>query len=142
MTQVVSDLPAGKYLLTVRAKSSGAIPTFFISGNGVQQNITHPNGVFGNGWDENSVTFTVGNSCQATILLKAEKESDGTVGHWFKIDNFRLTRYPKMPTFVSDVRRSIIPDANDNIYDLMGRRLGGIPSSGFYIRGGKKFFVP
>ena len=61
---------------------------------------------------------------------------------WFKIDNFRLTRYPQMPTFVSDVRRSIIPDANDSIYDLMGRRLGGIPSSGFYIRGGKKFFVP
>ena len=92
MTQVVSDLPAGRYLLTVRAKSSGAIPTFFISGNGVQQNITHPNGVFGNGWDDNSVTFTVGNSCQATILLKAQKESDGTVGHWFNADNFRLVR--------------------------------------------------
>ena len=39
-------------------------------------------------------------------------------------------------------RQSLSPDAADSIYDLMGRRLGGIPSSGFYIRGGKKFFVP
>jgi len=92
LEQVVSGLPAGKYLLTVRAKSSGAIPTFFISGNGVRQNITHPNGVFGNGWDDTSVEFTVGSDGEATIFLKAQKESEGTVGHWFNADNFRLVR--------------------------------------------------
>jgi hypothetical protein len=89
-----------------------------------------------------------------TISVSFEQEEDNipvTIGvstegapaeTWFKIDNFRLTRYPQMPTFVSDVRRSLNTDATDSIYDLMGRRLGGIPSSGFYIRGGKKYFVP
>lgn len=92
MSQTISDLPTGKYLLTVRAKSSGDIPTFYISGNGKQQIITHPNGVFGNGWDDTSVLFTVGADGEATIELQAEKEYDAYTGHWFSADNFRLVR--------------------------------------------------
>jgi hypothetical protein len=88
-----------------------------------------------------------------TISVYFEQEEDNspvTIGvstegapaeTWFKIDNFRLTRYPQMPTFVSDVRASLPQADADSIYDLTGRRLSGIPSSGFYIRGGKKFFV-
>lgn len=89
-----------------------------------------------------------------TVSVSFEQEEDNrpvTIGvstgdapaeTWFKIDNFRLTRYPQMPTFISALSSRREPVANDNIYDLMGRHLNGIPASGFYIRGGKKFFVP
>lgn len=92
MQQVISDLPVGKYLLTVRARSSGTVPTLYISGNGMQQDITNPNGVFGNGWDDTSVLFTVGANKEAIIRLQAQKESDGTMYRWYNADNFRLVR--------------------------------------------------
>ena len=31
--------------------------------------------------------------------------------------------------------------SDDVVYDLMGRRLSGKPASGYYIQGGKKYFV-
>lgn len=34
-----------------------------------------------------------------------------------------------------------VPDANAPIYDLMGRHLQRKPASGYYIQGGKKYFV-
>ena len=33
------------------------------------------------------------------------------------------------------------PDANASIYDLSGRQLSKKPARGYYIRGGKKYYV-
>jgi hypothetical protein len=47
------------------------------------------------------------------------------------------------PTAVEELKSKKILKANDNapIYDLMGRRLTEKPASGYYIQGGKKYFV-
>ena len=47
------------------------------------------------------------------------------------------------PTAVEEVKSNKALKANENapIYDLMGRRLIGKPASGYYIQGGKKYFV-
>lgn len=111
LEQVVSDLPTGKYLLTVRARSSGTVPTLYISGNGVQQNITHPNGVFGNGWDDTSVLFEVGGDGTATIRLQAQKESDGTKSRWYNADNFRLVRVGDLDAVAMNENTSYTPVA-------------------------------
>ena len=47
------------------------------------------------------------------------------------------------PTAVEEVKSNKSLKANENapIFDLMGRRLQQKPASGYYIQGGKKFFV-
>jgi hypothetical protein len=47
------------------------------------------------------------------------------------------------PTAVEELKSNKTSKANKNapIYDLMGRRLQQKPASGYYIQGGKKFFV-
>ena len=47
------------------------------------------------------------------------------------------------PTAVEELKSNKTLKANDNapIYDLMGRRLQQKPASGYYIQGGKKYFV-
>lgn len=47
------------------------------------------------------------------------------------------------PTAVEEVKSNKTIKANENapIFDLMGRRLQQKPASGYYIQGGKKFFV-
>lgn len=92
MSQTVSDLTPGKYFLTVSTRSSGTLQTFYISGNGTQQAITNPTDVFGNGWDDTSVLFTVGAAGTAEILLYGKKANAGDTGRWFSADNFRLVR--------------------------------------------------
>ena len=47
------------------------------------------------------------------------------------------------PTAVEELKSKKILKANENapIYDLNGRRLTEKPKSGYYIQGGKKYFV-
>ena len=48
-----------------------------------------------------------------------------------------------VPTTVHELKSNKALKANENvpIYDLMGRRLQQKPASGYYIQGGKKYFV-
>jgi len=50
---------------------------------------------------------------------------------------------PIDPLDVKEVKtdKAAVPDENAPIYDLMGRRLTEKPASGYYIQGGKKYFV-
>jgi hypothetical protein len=50
---------------------------------------------------------------------------------------------PDGPEAVEELKSEVAPEAEVNapIYDLMGRRLQQKPASGYYIQGGKKFFV-
>jgi hypothetical protein len=47
------------------------------------------------------------------------------------------------PTAVEELKSNKSLKANENapIFDLMGRRLQQKPTNGYYIQGGKKFFV-
>ena len=90
LTQTISNLPAGSYLLTVTARKSANLSTLNLVANGESAAITNPNGVFGNSWDDTSVEFSVGSDGQATISINADKEYDGNTGRWFSADNFRL----------------------------------------------------
>jgi hypothetical protein len=67
------------------------------------------------------------------------------------IDAYRVTSpwskfgqiLPIDPLDVKEVKtdKTTVPDENAPIFDLMGRRLTEKPASGYYIQGGKKFFV-
>lgn len=90
LNQTVSGLPRGKYLLTVTSRSSGDFSYLRIIGNGINQVVTNPYNVFGNGWDDTSVEFTVGAAGTATIEFAGN--NGGSKYKWFSVDNFRLVR--------------------------------------------------
>ncbi len=148
ISQTLATLPKGRYTLSVDMQASNRAAAVRLGRQYIFAGTEK--GYFA---DQLSTAGEGDTYPMQTISVYFEQEEDNspvTIGvstegapaeTWFKIDNFRLTRYPQMPTFVSDVRASLPQADADSIYDLTGRRLSGIPSSGFYIRGGKKFFV-
>lgn len=92
LSQTVTSLPAGKYLLTVCSRSeTGSILTLSANEKNVTgTSIGSTGGVFGNGWNDTSLLCMVGNNGTANISLTGTK---GSADHpWFSADNFRLVR--------------------------------------------------
>ncbi len=92
MSQTVTGLSAGRYLLTVCSRiTSGA--TMTMSANGVDiacpQSAGTP-GTFGNGWEDTSLLFTVGN--EGTAEISMTMNNNNAFHHWFNFNNFRLVR--------------------------------------------------
>jgi len=113
LEQTVSGLPSGKYLLTVTSRSSGNLNSFYISANGSRQTITNPYNVFGNGWDDTSVEFTVGKA--GTAAIEFAGNNGGASNKYFSVDNFRLVRIGNLDavTLDEDETASIVAKTAD-----------------------------
>ncbi len=89
MTRTV-EIPAGKYLLTVKARGAVDLTEYTLSIAGETINLPHANGgsngVFGNGWEDASIEFESDGKAQTLeIIAKSELNQQ-----WFSMNDFRL----------------------------------------------------
>ena len=86
------EVPAGKYLLTVKARGSVALTEYTLSIAGKTIDLPHANGssngVFGNGWEDASIEFESDGKAQ-TLEVIAKSE---TYQQWMSMNDFRLVQ--------------------------------------------------
>ena len=91
MTRTV-EIPAGKYLLTVKARGAVDLTVYTLSIAGETINLPHANGgsngVFGNGWEDASVEFESDGTAQ-TLEVIAQSTANQ---QWFSMNDFRLVQ--------------------------------------------------
>ena len=91
MTRTV-EIPAGKYLLTVKARGAVDLTEYTLSIAGETINLPHANGgsngVFGNGWEDASIEFESDGKAQTLeIIAKSDLNQQ-----WFSMNDFRLVQ--------------------------------------------------
>lgn len=122
MTRSV-ELPAGTYLLTVKARGAVALTEYTLSIAGETIDLPHANGgtngVFGNGWEDASVEFDAdGKPLTLEIIAKSTENQQ-----WMSINDFRLVQL----SFNADAYASTSEDykaLNDAIASAEDKELG------------------
>lgn len=91
MTRSV-EIPAGRYLLTVKARGAQDLTVYTLSIAGETINLPHANGgsngVFGNGWEDASIEFE---SDGTALTLEVIAQSTANQ-QWFSMNDFRLVQ--------------------------------------------------
>ena len=86
------EIPAGEYLLTVKARGAADLTVYTLSIGGVTISLPHANaasgGVFGNGWEDASVEFTADGTPQTLTVVATSTAYQ----QWISINDFRLVR--------------------------------------------------
>lgn len=84
-------LPAGEYLLTVKARGNGTTTYKVIAGDEETDisTIGNTGGVFGRGWNDYSVEFELDSDGDITLGVQMET---GSSSNWLSFGNFRLMR--------------------------------------------------
>ena len=104
MTRTVA-VPAGKYLLTVKARGAVDLTEYTLSIAGETINLPHANGgsngVFGNGWEDASVEFTSDGTDQTLEIIAKSTANQ----QWMSINDFRLVQL--------ELNSSVYADADD-----------------------------
>lgn len=106
MTQNVSGLKSGKYLLTVAARGDASLNNLTLTAGSKSINlpVQTPKNVFGNNWDDYSIETIVDNSGNLNIKI----EGKTTKSHaWFSFNNFRLVRLSEAVTLDEDVYNAV-----------------------------------
>lgn len=103
LSQTVSGLAAGKYIVTVKARASQDLSYMYVRING--NNATHINaigntgGVFDRGWNDYTTEFTVGDDGQVIIAVGHYKpDGVNNKGGWFGFGDVRLVRLSEAVT--------------------------------------------
>ena len=135
-------LPAGRYQLTAVGRSSQDVALTLIGGEATAEmaHINATDGLFNRGWEQTSVEFELTEETAVSIGVRGVTN---VLHNWMSFSDFRLVQFPVGWTGIGEVKSEAEPEATDNapIYDLTGRRLTEKPASGYYIQGGKKYFV-
>lgn len=91
MTRTV-EVPAGTYLLTVKARGAVDLTEYTLSIAGLTINLPHANGgsngVFGNGWEDASIEFESDGTAQMLEVIAKSTASQ----QWFSMNDFRLVQ--------------------------------------------------
>lgn len=113
LSQTVSGLAAGKYIVTVKARASQDLSYMYVRING--NNATHINaidnagGVFDRGWSDYTTEFTVGDDRQVIIAVGHYKpDGVNNKGGWFGFGDVRLVRLSEAVT---------LDEAADNVIE-------------------------
>ena len=113
LSQTVSGLAAGKYIVTVKARASQDLSYMYVRING--NNATHINaidntgGVFDRGWSDYTTEFTVGDDGQVIIAVGHYKpDRVNNKGGWFGFGDVRLVRLSEAVT---------LDEAADNVIE-------------------------
>ena len=100
--QTISNLPAGKYMLTVTARANTtANATFWVfAGNqsAAIQRIGNTGGVFDRGWNDTSVEFTLSETSDVNIGVQSGNGRD----LWWSATRFRLVKFPTPEVTISE----------------------------------------
>lgn len=113
LSQTVSELAAGKYIVTVKARASEDLSYMYVRING--NNATYINaigntgGVFDRGWSDYTTEFTVGDDRQVIIAVGHYKpDGVNNKGGWFGFGDVRLVRLSEAVT---------LDEAADNVIE-------------------------
>ena len=134
-------LPAGKYQLTAIGRSERDVALTLFAGDETAEmaHISSVGGLFNNGWEQTSLEFELTGN---TIVSIGVRGVTSLIHNWMSFSNFRLVQFPEGYDAINSLTaEKTIVDANAPIYDLNGRRLTEKPKSGYYIQGGKKYYV-
>lgn len=121
-------IPAGKYLLTAKARASSNV-TFTMEAGGKSVNLPHignSGNVFNNGWGDASLVFDTNGS--VTILVTA---SSSTQYEWFSIADFRLMLLPTPDVTISETSATAPEKGYANV--TLTRTLKGGQWNGFSV---------
>lgn len=112
LSQTVSGLAAGKYIVTVKARASQDLSYMYVRING--NNATHINaigntgGVFDRGWSDYTTEFTVGDDGQVIIAVGHYKpDRVNNKGGWFGFGDVRLVRLSEAVTLDEAVDNAV-----------------------------------
>lgn len=112
LSQTVSELAAGKYIVTVKARASQDLSYMYVRING--NNATHINaigntdGVFDRGWSDYTTEFTVGDDGQVIIAVGHYKPAGvNNKGGWFGFGDVRLVRLSEAVTLDEAVDNAV-----------------------------------
>lgn len=112
LSQTVSGLAAGKYIVTVKARASQDLSYMYVRING--NNATHINaigntdGVFDRGWSDYTTEFTVGDDGQVIIAVGHYKpDRVNNKGGWFGFGDVRLVRLSEAVTLDEAVYNAV-----------------------------------
>lgn len=112
LSQTVSGLAAGKYIVTVKARASQDLSYMYVRING--NNATHINaigstdGVFDRGWSDYTTEFTVGDDRQVIIAVGHYKpDGVNNKGGWFGFGDVRLVRLSEAVTLDEAVENAV-----------------------------------
>lgn len=112
LSQTVSGLAAGKYIVTVKARASQDLSYMYVRING--NNATHINaidntgGVFDRGWSDYTTEFTVGDDGQVIIAVGHYKpDGVNNKGGWFGFGDVRLVRLSEAVTLDEAVDNAV-----------------------------------
>ena len=134
-------LPAGKYQLTAIGRSERDVALTLFAGDETAEmaHISSIGGLFNNGWEQTSLEFELTGNTTVSIGVRGVTS---LIHNWMSFSNFRLVQFPEGYDAINSLTaEKTIVDANAPIYDLNGRRLIEKPKSGYYIQGGKKYYV-
>lgn len=101
LTQTVTGLPTGEYLLTVQARGSSNLKSLTLTAGSVSKtlNVQSQVGVYGNWWDDYSLVTTVDKSGQLTVKISGETNSNSS---WFGFNDFRLVKIANLDAVTLD----------------------------------------
>ena len=101
LTQTVSDLPAGKYLLSVQARGSSNLKSLTLTAGSesTDLNVQEQTGVFGNWWDDYYLVTTVDKSGELTVKISGVTNNKSA---WFSFNNFRLVKIGELDNITLD----------------------------------------
>lgn len=91
LTQTVTGLPTGKYLLTVQARGASNLKSLTLTAGSesMNLNVQANTGVYGNMWDDYSLVTTVDKSGELLVKISGVTNSKSS---WFGFNNFRLVK--------------------------------------------------
>lgn len=143
MEQTISGLPAGKYVFSAVAMSSGygSDPDVMINGEVVGQLVgvgTYSGGKYNSGWNDCVVEFT--KETDGDMTLRLQSNFTYSYKEWY-VDNLRLFKIADLTTVGIDATQNEKGEMRkETFFDLQGRRVAK-PAHGLYIVGGKKVVV-
>ena len=91
LSQEVSDLPTGKYLVTVQARGGNNLQSLVLTAGAknLDLGVQNPTNAFENGWDAYSLETAVDNTGKLAIKIEGKTNSKNS---WFSFNDFRLVR--------------------------------------------------
>lgn len=106
MTQDLTGLKAGKYLLTVQARGASILNKLELTAgsNSMSLSVQTPTNLYGNNWDDYSLETVVGKNGDLTIKIAGQTNKKES---WFSFNNFRLVR-------LGDLDAVTLDEAADN----------------------------
>ena len=109
MTQNMSGLKSGKYLLTVAARGDASLKNLTLTAGSSSINlpVQTPNNIFGNNWDDYSIETIVDNSGNLNIKIEGQTNKSHA---WFSFNNFRLYR-------LGDLDAVTLDEVADNTFE-------------------------